>query len=384
MAAISIGRAITEAAQADPDRPAVTCGDLTISRAELDARSNQLARAYGDLGVGHGDLVTVALPNSVEFYEACAAVWKLGATPQPVSWRLPDRERQAIVELADSSLVVGADPDAHAGRTVVPPGFAPHDGYDDAPLPDRVAPSWKAPTSGGSTGRPKLILSGDPGTIDPEAPPLFVGTGGCHVVPGPLYHNAPFTSSMTGLFHGNHIAVLPRFDAEATLAAVDAHRATFLLVVPTMMLRIWRLPDDVRARYDVSTIEIVWHMAAPCPPWLKEAWIGWLGGERIYELYAGTEGQAISIIRGDEWLAHRGSVGRGGGRRDEGGRPRRSRTCRPGRSARSTSGTAPRATPPTSTWGPRPARSTAPGRASATSATSTPTATCSSPTGAPT
>ena len=104
--------------------------------------------------------------------------------------------------------------------------------------------------------------------------------------------------------------VLPKFDAEATLAAIDAHRATFVLVVPTMMLRIWRLPDDVRARYDVSSLEVVWHMAAPCPPWLKEAWIDWLGGERIYELYAGTEAQAVAIIRGDEWLAHRGSVGR--------------------------------------------------------------------------
>jgi bile acid-coenzyme A ligase len=81
-----------------------------------------------------------------------------------------------------------------------------------------------------------------------------------------------------------------------------------MLLVPTMMLRIWRLPD--RESYDLSSLQVVWHMAAPCPPWLKEAWITWLGGEKIFELYAGTEAQAITIIRGDEWMTRRGSVGR--------------------------------------------------------------------------
>jgi bile acid-coenzyme A ligase len=115
---------------------------------------------------------------------------------------------------------------------------------------------------------------------------------------------------MTGLLYGNHVVVLPRFDAEATLAAIDRYRATFVLLVPTMMLRIWRLPEEVKARYDLSSLEVVWHMAAPCPMWLKQAWIEWLGPERIFELYAGTEAQAVTIIRGDEWLAHPGSVGR--------------------------------------------------------------------------
>jgi bile acid-coenzyme A ligase len=81
-------------------------------------------------------------------------------------------------------------------------------------------------------------------------------------------------------------------------------------MVPTMMSRISRLPDDVRNRYDLSTLQVLWHMAAPCPAWLKEEWCNWLGGEKIFELYAGTEAQAVTVIRGDEWLAHRGSVGR--------------------------------------------------------------------------
>jgi bile acid-coenzyme A ligase len=109
---------------------------------------------------------------------------------------------------------------------------------------------------------------------------------------------------------GAHLVLLPRFDAVRTLEAVEAHRATWLYLVPTMMSRIWRLPDDVRNRHDVSSLQTVWHLAAPCPPWLKEAWIEWLGGECIWELYAGTEAQATTVITGTQWLERRGSVGR--------------------------------------------------------------------------
>lgn len=129
-------------------------------------------------------------------------------------------------------------------------------------------------------------------------------------MPGPLFHNGPGVWSCQGLLYGNHVAVLPRFDAEATLAAIAEHRADVVYLVPTMMKRILRLPDDVRLSYDLSSLRIVWHLAEPCPPWLKEAWIDWLGPERIYELYAGTEAQGVTVITGTEWLEHRGSVGR--------------------------------------------------------------------------
>jgi bile acid-coenzyme A ligase len=104
--------------------------------------------------------------------------------------------------------------------------------------------------------------------------------------------------------------VLPRFDAEATLAAIAEHRGDIIYLVPTMMKRIWRLPADIREQYDLSSLRIVWHLAEPCPMWLKDVWIDWLGPERIIELYAGTEGQMATIISGTDWLAHRGSVGR--------------------------------------------------------------------------
>jgi bile acid-coenzyme A ligase len=116
--------------------------------------------------------------------------------------------------------------------------------------------------------------------------------------------------SVTGLLAGNHVVLGGKFDAEGTLKMIDEYRPECLYVVPTMMARISKLPADVRARYDVSSLNVVWHLGAPCPPWLKEAWIEWIGPQAIWELYAGTEAQASTLINGTEWLEHRGSVGR--------------------------------------------------------------------------
>lgn len=112
------------------------------------------------------------------------------------------------------------------------------------------------------------------------------------------------------MLNGNHVVLLPRFDPEATLDAVQRHRGTVLYMVPTMMKRIWRLPEEVRDAYDLSSLRGIWHLAEPCPEWLKQVWIDWLGPERIVELYGGTEGQTATVITGVEWLAHRGSVGK--------------------------------------------------------------------------
>ena len=308
-----LGVIIERLAQADPRRPVVTCGPVTRSRAELEARTNRLARAYRRLGVTPDTFVTIGLPNGVEFYEAVVATWKLGATPQPISSRLPAAERRAIIDLANPSLVVGVDPAETPGRTAIPAGFEPEASLAADPLPPAVASSFKAPTSGGSTGRPKLIVATQAATwesIEGFATLLRIPVDGVHLVTGPLYHNGPFVTSLLALLRGNHLVVMPRFEAATALALLQRHRVDWMYAVPTMMHRIWRLPAAERARYDVSSLRAVFHMAAPCPPWLKQAWIEWLGGERVLELYGGTEAQSFTIISGDEWLAHRGSVGR--------------------------------------------------------------------------
>jgi len=294
----------------DPAATAFVCAGESLTRSELLRHGYNLAALLHDAGTREGDMVTVAVPNSVDFFIAYVAAWRLGATPQPISSRLPQRELDAIIELADPSAVVGMPEGTLPGRTCIPTGFrAPDRGTSH--IPRVVSRAWKAPTSGGSTGRPKLIVSGDPAEMNDDAPPpLLMDPGGCLVMPGPLYHNGPAVWSCQAWLNGLTVVVLPRFDAEATLAAIQDHRGSVLYMVPTMMKRIWRLPPEVRDRYDLSSLRVVWHLAEPCPEWLKQAWIDWLGAERIFELYAGTEGQTATIISGPEWLTHRGSVGR--------------------------------------------------------------------------
>jgi bile acid-coenzyme A ligase len=310
MGMIPFGRRLTTLAQADPDRLAITCGEHSLSRAQLESAANRLARDLAAGGVAVGDMVTIALPNSTDWFVAVAACWKAGAVPQPVSAGLPDRELSSILGLADPAAVIGVPPGRAPGRRTLPPGYRPAADVPDGPLPDVTSPAWKAPTSGGSTGRPKLIVSGDPAALDEGAPPMFGTADGCMVIPAPLYHNGPIVWSCSAWLAGSHVVVLPRFDAQATLAAIDRYRADTVYLVPTMMKRIWRLPEELRDCYDLTSLRAVWHLAEPCPEWLKQVWIDWLGPDRIFELYAGTEAQAVTIITGAEWLAHRGSVGR--------------------------------------------------------------------------
>ena len=307
---ISFVNQLRRLAAEKPDSVAITCQDESITRVQLLERGGDLAVHLRSLGVTTGDLVTVALPNSIDWFVSYVAIWLLGATPQPVSSRLPQRELEALIELADPPVVIGAPEGTVTGRHAIPVGFrAPR--ADASGLPDVISPAWKAPTSGGSTGRPKLIVSGDPAAMDETAPPpLMMDPGGCLVMPGPLYHNGPAVWSWQALLNGLSVALMPRFDAEGTLSEIERHRGSVLYMVPTMMKRIWRLPEDVRGRYDLSSLRIVWHLAEPCPEWLKQCWIDWLGAERIMELYAGTEAQTATVITGAEWLAHRGSVGR--------------------------------------------------------------------------
>jgi bile acid-coenzyme A ligase len=308
-----LGVLIGALARAEPHRPALTCEGRTLSRAELEARTNRLARAFAARGVIRDSFVTIGLPNGRGFFEAMVATWKLGATPQPISSRLPATERRAIIELANPSLVVGMDPDEAPGRATVSAGFEPDPATSPEPLPPLVAASFKAPTSGGSTGRPKLIVATQRATweaISGFATVLRITANGVHLVTGPLYHNGPFVTSLLALLNGNHVVVMPRFDAALALDLIERYRIDWMYAVPTMLHRIWRLPEAERNRRDLSSLQVVMHMAAPCPMWLKDAWIGWLGAHRILELYGGTEAQSFTVISGEEWVTHRGSVGR--------------------------------------------------------------------------
>jgi bile acid-coenzyme A ligase len=304
-----IGTQISQLARLAPDEPAVTCDGRTITRGELDRSTNRLARAYAERGVGVGDYVTMVLPNSIEWIQAAVACWKLGAVPQPLSARLPDAELQGLLELRPPALLVGREGDRPEIPSV-PAGFIPDPALPDAALPEAVSPVWKAMGSGGSTGRPKLIESGGDSRIPAAVGyPLGAQEGDTTLVPIPLSHNTGFTTATTALLMRHHLVLMSRFDPQGFLGLITDHRVTFLTTVPTIMQRALPVYHADPGAYDLSSLRRFWHMGAPCPPTVKQAWIDLLGPEVVWELYGGTELQALTFIRGDQWLTHRGSVG---------------------------------------------------------------------------
>ncbi len=302
-----IGAQISALAELAPDEAAVSCDGRTMTRAELDRSTNRLARAYAERGVGVGDYVTVVLPNSIEWIQAVVACWKLGAVPQPLSARLPDAELEALLNLRPPKLLVGRE---HSQITSVATGVAPDPALSDGPLPEAVSPVWKAMGSGGSTGRPKLIESGGNSRIPAAIGyPLGAQEGDTTLMPVPLSHNTGFTTATMALLMRHHLVLMSRFDPQQFLRLITEHRVTFLTTVPTIMQRVLPVYRADPGSYDLSSIRRFWHLGAPCPPTIKQAWIDLLGPEKVWELYGGTELQALTFISGDQWLTHRGSVG---------------------------------------------------------------------------
>lgn len=306
---MSIGRALRWWSQRDGTRPALTCDQRTLSRRELEEDSNRLARAFSETGVRQGDFVAILLPNGIEFFQCVLAAVKLGAAVLPISPNMPAAERDPVFDLVKPALIAGPA-GAYGGAPALPDVGAVIGKFSAEPLPDVIAHPWFATTSGGSTGRPKVIVNTQAGLFDPESPEAGLDIERATLIPGPLYHGAPFHTGLRALLFGNHLIVMPRFDPEACLGIVARNRIDFMPVVPTMMHRMWRLGPQVLGRYDLSSLRILVSMGAACPPWLKEAWIGLIGAEQVHEYYTCTEQIGMTWISGTEWLEHRGSVGR--------------------------------------------------------------------------
>jgi bile acid-coenzyme A ligase len=310
MTAISYGRRVTELANEAPDAPAFLCDGEVLTRGELELDANRRARDFARRGVGEGDLVTLVLPNGLEWLRSCLATWKLGAVPNPLSSRMPPRERDAIIERANPALIVGLDEDEADGRPCLPAGFEPDASLSCEPLPDVTPAHERALASGGSTGQPKLILPRNPGLYDPDAPMAVFKARRAVLVPGPLYHAVPFSASWQALFGGARAVIMRRFDASECLELIEKHRIDRVHFVPTMMQRILKLPEAERLARDVSSLEFVMTGAAPCPPWVMRAFIEWLGPEKLCESFGPSERIGGTFITGSEWLEHPGSVGR--------------------------------------------------------------------------
>jgi bile acid-coenzyme A ligase len=309
MPIFTYGRALAIHAERDPGAVAFIHEGQSTTHAELEAGSNRRARAFARLGIGEGDFVTIALPNGLEFIESLFACWKLGATPQPISARLPQTERDAIVELVDPKLVLGVEPGGHGDRACLAAGFDVSN-EDSAGLPDKLSIYRMAICSGGSTGRPKVVVDHIPAQIDPDLPYHDLAPGASILVPGPLYHSGPLINCLSVLLGGGKVVAMSKFDARESLALIAEHRLRLAIFVPTMLLRIWRLPEEERKAADLSSIHRVVSSSASLPDWLQREWIEWIGPDRVWEAYGGSERIGGTIISGGEWLEKPGSVGR--------------------------------------------------------------------------
>ncbi len=290
-------------ARVPPEREALVHGTEQWTFGQLDARSAQLATWLIGKGVEPHDLMAFQLPNGPDFLALTFAIYRCGATPAPLSHRLTPTERDAIIGVMQPRCAIDAE--------MLPAPSSHHAPAEPCP----VAGSWKACTSGGSTGTPKVIVDGRPAGFPAGTAFIGIPAYGKVIVPGPLYHNAPFSAAVFALWNGSTVHTMDRFDAVAALDIIAHEGIGWALMVPTMMHRIMTLPETARPPARYAAWKQVVHTAAPMAPWLKSAWIDWLGPDHVWEVYGATEGLVRCWIGGREWLKRPGSVGRpiGGG-----------------------------------------------------------------------
>jgi acyl-CoA synthetase (AMP-forming)/AMP-acid ligase II len=328
---------LSELATRHPDKPAVIrAEDGTVTTfAELDRRSRQIAQLLAGHGLGPGDHVAVLMDNRPEYLEVLWGCQRRGIYTTPVNWHLTEGEAAYVVNDCEArvlftSAAVGDLAERVAAQCAPDlvkvmvggsrDGFLDYDttvgDCSDEPLADETE-GYYFFYSSGTTGVPKGIEPAH------DFPPFGTGLRIDHVMnlafgfddsavylcPAPLYHAAPTGWSMGTIRNGGTVVLMQRFDPVECLRAIEHYRVSHVQFVPTMFVRLLKLPEDERKQYDVSSLRVVVHAAAPCPVDVKEQIIDWFGPV-VLEYYAGSEGAGMTMISSEEWLAHKGSVGR--------------------------------------------------------------------------
>jgi long-chain acyl-CoA synthetase len=319
-----------------PDRPAIIMADTgkTVTYVELDRKSNQIAHLLRGLGLVAGDVVAVMMENREDVFLVAWAAQRAGLYWTSIASKLVANEVEYILQdsgakvlLASRQIAVVAA-ELHMRLSELPILLA--DGLGTS-FPDLASAYREMPDtpiadeshgidmlySSGTTGRPKGIKPVLPGgPIDAESRLASLMQGffgiqpGCtYLCPAPLYHAAPLRWSMNIHRLGGTVVVMERFDAENALSIIERYRIDAGQFVPTHFVRMLKLPDAERSRYDLSSLKVVVHAAAPCPLPVKQAMIDWWG-PIVHEYYAGTEGNGLCAIKSADWLTHPGSVGR--------------------------------------------------------------------------
>jgi long-chain acyl-CoA synthetase len=323
-------------AQNKPDHPAyiMAASQEVVTYKQLNDRSNQIAQLARARGLQPGDGVAIFMDNNVHFLEICWAAQRAGLYFTAVSSRLTASEVEYVVRDCGAKILFTSDymKDEASKLLDLLPDMAglfmtgqAIDGYEaylsarDAQPAEPVADECRGLDmlySSGTTGRPKGIRRALPeGPIEGADSLLGLVTllygftdETVYLSPAPLYHAAPLRYNMAAQNVGATCIIMENFDPEESLALLEKYQATHSQWVPTMFVRMLKLPEEVRTKYDTSSLKYAIHAAAPCPIPIKEQMIDWWGPV-IYEYYAGSEGNGFTQLSSEEWLKHKGSVG---------------------------------------------------------------------------
>ena len=324
-------------AKSIPDKPAyiMAASGETVTYRQLNERSNQIAHALRAAGCQPGDTIALFAENSPRYFEVCWGAQRAGLYYVAISSRLTAPEVEYILTDSGAKLfIAGASKGTIAQEVRAAtsldhywsidgpvPGFTPMEvhrtNFPDTPITDETAGTDMLYSSG-TTGRPKGIRP----PLEPDTPidqanvlgDILKALSGAdansvYLSPAPLYHAAPLRYCMTFMKFGATLIIMEKFDAESLLKYIQQYKVTHIQMVPTMFVKLLKLPEEVRAKYDVSSLQWVVHAAAPCPVPVKEQMIEWWG-PIIDEYYAGSEGNGMTWAKSPEWLAHKGTVGR--------------------------------------------------------------------------
>ncbi|MFC4008733.1 AMP-binding protein [Nonomuraea purpurea] len=320
-----------------PDKPAVIMAGSgqVVTYRELDEESNRLAHLFRAAGLRPGDHVAFMLANHPHFLTVAWAAYRSGLYFTPISSRLQTDELAYIVAncgarvflaSADLAGVATSITEATPGVELrlmlggTAEGFVSYEeavaGHPVTPVEDECQ-GLDMLYSSGTTGRPKGVKLPaahgpleEPGTLFRLVQALFAPSAdSVYLSPAPLYHAAPLRYSLTFQQMGATVVVMERFDPETYLEAVERYRVTHSQLVPTMFIKLLKLPEKTRTAYDLSSLTCAIHAAAPCPVPVKEQMIDWWG-PIIHEYYAGTEGNGFLYVNSQDWLLHKGTVGR--------------------------------------------------------------------------
>ena len=317
-------------------RPAIVMASTghTVTYGDLEDLSNQVAHLFRDLGCQRGDGVAVLMENHPLFLVLSWAAYRCGLYFTAISYRLQPEEVEYIVNDCEAKVLITSEMltdtfNSLKGKLVNNPACFMLGGVVEgaSSLEDAIRDQPKTPIadesygdrmlySSGTTGRPKGIrralseaaFGEDSGDVMAQNRYNYDDET-VYLSPAPLYHSAPIGFTMTVTRFGGTVIVMERFDAEQALAFIERYRVTHAQWVPTMFVRMLKLPDATRLQYDLSSMKTAVHAAAPCPIDVKEKMIEWWG-PIIHEYYSGTEANGRTALDSEEWLSHKGSVGR--------------------------------------------------------------------------